>query len=94
MRRPSIKLHPFKLLVLILYGDYTTSLEWTATARCRLRIGHFAGLMSVANPRLKEYLEELQRMRYIGGLQFEWGYATFRVIPPPPQRLGYRDERS
>ena len=93
VRRPSRKLHPFKLLVMCLYGQYTETVTWPEVQRPRVRIGPMARLLGVSNHRLKEYLSELQRMRYIASLTFEWGYANFRLIPPPSDRLGLREDR-
>ena len=87
MYRPSLKLHPFRGLVLLLYGSYSY-VEWLGPQQVRVRIGPFAKLLRVSNDRMREYLTELQSMRYIGGLTHEFAYATLRIIPPPAARLG------
>jgi len=86
MKRPSRRLHPFKILVLILYGSYE-GVVWVDASTVKMRLGPMSRLFHVSSHRFREYLEDLARMRYIGGLELTWGQATFRVMPPPVGRV-------
>lgn len=82
MQRSSRKLHPFKLLVLLLYGRYET-VVWTSPTTLELRMGPMARRMGVANSRLKDYLVELEAMGYVKDVDFTWGLARLRLVAPP-----------
>lgn len=85
MHRPSRQLHPFKVITLILYGTYD-HVKWLDRDRVHIRIGPMARLMHVTNDRLKEYLSELQRMRYVSGLTLGYGFAEMKVRLPPERQ--------
>lgn len=89
--RPSRKLHPWKILGLLVWGQHKESVIWHGGGRVTIRTGPWCRMISVQSARLQEYLQELQRMKYIVGLTCTRGAATFRVIPPPQDRL-YGDE--
>jgi hypothetical protein len=86
MQLPSRKLHPFKLLCVVLWGQHGTSVIWTGT-RCRVYHGPLARLLGVSNHKLRCYVEELGRMGYVVDLETEWGSSAFRVAPPPSGRI-------
>ena len=88
MFRPSRKLHPFKLFIIILYGSHA-SVEWSGLT-ATVRNGAIAKVMDVAIDRRKDYFRELERMGYVKELTFEWGTSTFTLVPPP--RLGARSD--
>ena len=76
------RLNPFKLLCLVLYGDYDF-VSWAAEGQVELRNGPMARLMRVPNSRLKEYLEWLSHWNYIESLETdEYGVSRFQVNVP------------
>lgn len=82
---PSRKLHPFKLLVLLIYGTYS-NVQWREGS-VKMKIGPMARLIGVPNSRLKEYLSDLARMGYLQDLDLGYGVATFTIRLPPRGRL-------
>lgn len=83
---PTKKLHPFKIVCLLLYGSHST-VTWEGGGYLEMKLGPWAKMLGVPNDKLRVYLEDLQRMRYIAGLTFSYGRANFRLLPPPQDRL-------
>ncbi len=81
-RQPSRRYGPFKLLVLIVWGQYSTSMEW-AGVTCRLNHGPIARLMGISNFKVREYLEDLETKGYLTALLTDRGFSTFQVKAPP-----------
>lgn len=82
----SRKLHPFKLLCIVLWGQHTESVRWTGSL-CRVYHGPLARLLGVSNHKFRSYLDDLARMGYITNLVTDWGSSTFKIVPPQPGRL-------
>ena len=76
------RLNPFKVLCLLLYGDYDF-VRWTDTGHIEIDNGPFARHLRVPNHRLKEYLEWLAHWDYILELDTDnYGVSTFKVVIP------------
>lgn len=75
-----LKLNPFKVLCLILYGSYDF-IVWEEDY-AEISIGPFARLLQVKNDRLKEYLQWLHSFEYLNEVHFVRGTAFIRLRIP------------
>lgn len=92
-RRPQrLRLAPFKILSLLLYGDYPW-LQPDAEGSLTLRLSSMARDMRVSRERLREHLRWLHEWGYLKRVEFDHGSATIRLASPPNLDAVYGKER-
>lgn len=81
------RLNPFKVLCLVLYGNYEFLLVGQ-DGLISIENSPFARILRVPNCRLREYLEWLAHWGYIRDLDTDtYGISKFRVTPPVAGRV-------
>lgn len=87
---PRTKLHPFRILVCLMYHNYPW-LHWEYD-RCRFELASMAKLLNVRHGRFREYMDWLQRQQYITELSIEKGTVSCTVIPPKNLANGLKQD--
>jgi hypothetical protein len=80
MRQIKTKLHPFRILILLIYGNYSWA-EWTGDD-VSLVPSQLTRTLRVSRRRLKEYFEWLQKHAYISDLREDGRRIAFTVTRP------------
>jgi len=83
------RLNPFKILVLLLYGDHSFVLWADDGQTATLYIPDFARFLRVPGDRFREYLVWLQDGGYLSMLNSARGFATVRLTPPKKRRTSH-----
>ena len=78
---PSNKINPYKILVLLLYHDYSWAI-WDCD-RCTIQTPKLARLLGKSSYRIREYIKWLQEKGYIYDLSLNIGTLSFTVTEPP-----------
>lgn len=81
MTQPKLRLHPYKILALLLYGDYEF-VTWDGPV-ATIKLGALSRLLRVSAERMKEHLGWLTERGYFVASSFQPGVAFVEVRMPP-----------
>lgn len=79
--RTTSKLHPFKLLVFLIWGDFKGR-TWLRPGRLKVRTYPLASKLKVDNKKVKEYLKELEKLLLVTDLFIGHGYFLVTICEP------------
>lgn len=81
MTQTKLRLHPYKILALLLYGDY----EWVVWdgPQATIKLGGLSRLLRIQSERLREHLSWLAERGYLASCTFDSGMASVEVRMPP-----------
>lgn len=83
---PSTKMHPFRILVMVLYSnaDWVTNDEY---GRVTVQTSPLARVIRVTNTKLRDYFIWLEEVGYLKNLVLSYGTIQFSIQPPRKGRL-------
>lgn len=82
-RRPQrLRLAPFKILSLLLYGEYSW-LQPEAGGLLHVQLSEMARDMRISRDRIRDHLMWLAEHNYVREVEFTHGRATIRLEVPP-----------
>jgi hypothetical protein len=76
------RLIPYKVLVLLLYGQYTWLVRNPSDGSIMLRLGPMSRFLRVSSSRLREQLDWLFLNRYFASLSVKYGEAVVTIRSP------------